>query len=148
VGIHAHPLDAALTLEEGLLPITLAGKLSWGEPFEAEVFLPHPYTFLVMKISACRDRLGDPDKEFGRYHALDLYSILATTTESEWRYALGIRVRFEKEPYIMETGRLVIQYFSTMESPGIIRLRESPYYRSALQLGEFMSALKDLFCES
>lgn len=127
MGIHAHPLDAALTLEEALLPITLAGKLSSSEPFEAEVFLPHPYTFLVMKISAFRDQLGDPDKEFGRYHALDLYSILATTTESEWRDALGMRVRLEKEPYIMETGCLVIQYFSNLESLGLIRLRESPY---------------------
>jgi hypothetical protein len=45
VGIHAHPVDEAPTLEEGLLPLTLAGKLSSGKPWRAEVFLPHPYTF-------------------------------------------------------------------------------------------------------
>jgi hypothetical protein len=146
VGIHAHPVDEALTLEEGLLPITLDGKLSSGEPWGAEVFLPHPYTFLMMKIFAFRDRLGDPDKEFGRYHALDLYSILATTTENEWRYALEMRARFGNEPYVLEAGRLVLQHFSKLENLGIIRVRESRYYRPALQLDEFMSALKELFC--
>ncbi|PKN67820.1 MAG: hypothetical protein CVU57_00995 [Deltaproteobacteria bacterium HGW-Deltaproteobacteria-15] len=147
VGIHAHPLNEATTLEEGLLPITLDGKLSSGEPWEAEVFLPHPFTFLMMKLFAFKDRLDDPDKEFGRYHALDLYSILATTTEEEWRHALGIRAGLENEPYVLEAGRLVLQYFSTLDGIGIVRLRESRYYQPALQLDEFMSALKELFCE-
>ena len=45
VGIHAHPVNEALTLEEGLLPIVLTGTLSSGEIWESEIFLPHPYTF-------------------------------------------------------------------------------------------------------
>ena len=44
VGIHAHPVDEALTLEEGLLPIVLKGALSSGEAWKSEIFLPHPYT--------------------------------------------------------------------------------------------------------
>jgi len=35
----------------------------------------------MMKLLAFRDRLDDTDKAFGRYHALDLYTILATMTE-------------------------------------------------------------------
>lgn len=148
VGIHAHPVEEALTLEEGLLPVALGGKLSSGEPWGAEVFLPHPFTFLMMKLFAFKDRLGDPEKEFGSYHALDLYSILATTTEKEWRHALAMRAKLENEPCVLEAGRLVLQHFSTLDSLGTIRLRESPYYRPALQLDEFMAALKELFCES
>ena len=72
VGLHAHPVDEAPTLEEGLLRKTLEGKLSLGEPWHAEVFLPHPYTFSMMKLFAFKDRLDDANKEFGRYHALDL----------------------------------------------------------------------------
>ncbi len=86
IGIHAHPVDEALTLEDGLLPVILSGKLSSGLPSAAEIFLPHPYTFSLMKLFAFRDRLGDANKDFGRYHALDLYTILATTTEDEWAY--------------------------------------------------------------
>jgi len=39
VGIHAHPVDEALTLEEGLLPIVLTGALSSGEAWKSEIFL-------------------------------------------------------------------------------------------------------------
>ncbi len=145
VGIHAHPVDEAPTLEEGLLPIRLNGKLSSGESWHAEVFLPHPYTFLMMKLFAFRDRLDDADKEFGRYHALDIYTILATTTESEWDQAIQFRDQYADELYVMETGNLVSKYFSAISRPGMIRLRESHYYRPELQLDEFISALQEIF---
>lgn len=145
VGIHAHPVDEAPTLEEGLLPITLEGELSSGEPWQAEVFLPHPYTFSMMKLFAFRDRLDDADKEFGRYHALDLYTILATTTEEEWRYALELGDHQRDQPYVLDAGRLVSEHFFALDRLGMVRLRESPYYRPELQLDEFMSALQELF---
>jgi hypothetical protein len=145
IGIHAHPVDEAPTLEGGLLPVTLAGKLYSDEPWQAEVLLPHPYTFSMMKLFAFMDRLDDADKEFGRYHALDLYTIIATTTEEEWRYALDLRDEQGDQPYVLEAGRLVSEHFSALDRLGMIRLRESPYYRPGLQLDEFMSVLQELF---
>jgi hypothetical protein len=145
IGIHAHPVDEALTLEDGLLSIILSGALSSGEPSKAEIFLPHPYTFAMMKLFAFRDRLGDADKDFGRYHALDLYTILATTAEDEWAYALTLRDQNRGQPGIIEAGRLVSNHFSGTDHLGIIRLKESPYYRPELRIDEFMSALQELF---
>jgi hypothetical protein len=145
VGIHAHPVDEALTLEEGLLPIVLTGTLSSGEAWESEIFLPHPYTFSMMKLFAFRDRLDDPNREFGRYHALDLYTILATTTEEEWEYALQLRDHYKNDPPAKEAGNLVSEYFSSQKRMGMIRLMESPYYRPELQNEEFMSALQEMF---
>jgi hypothetical protein len=145
VGIHAHPVDETPTLEDGLLPVTLEGKLGSGEPWQAEIFLPHPYTFLMMKLFAFRDRLDDADKEFGRYHALDLYTILATTGEREWREALRFRDQRADDPYVVEAGDMVSKHFSTLDRLGMIRLRESRYYRPELQLAEFMSALHEVF---
>ena len=145
VRIHAHPVDEAPTLEEGLLPIWLSGKLSSGESWRAEVFLPHPYTFLMMKLFAFRDRVDDADKEFGRYHTLDMYAILATTMESEWDQAIQFRDQYADEPYVMEAGHLVSMYFSALDHLGIIRLQESHYYRPELQLNEFISALQEIF---
>ena len=145
VGIHAHPVDEAPTLEEGLLSEPLTGKLSSGEPWQAEVFLPHPYTFMMMKLFAFRDRLDDADKEFGRYHAMDLYTIVATTMETEWNQALEFRNRQRGDSYIVGAGRLVDEHFSALDRMGMIRLRESRYYRPGLQLDEFMSALQELF---
>jgi len=145
IGIHAHPVNEAITLEEGLLSVSLVRKLSSGEFWQGEVFLPHPYTFSLMKLFAFRDRLDDADKEFGRYHALDLYTIVATTTEEEWSYALALRDQHRNLPSVLEAGRIVAEYFYALDRLGIIRLRESPYYRSELQLDEFMSALLELF---
>ena len=145
IGIHAHPVDEALTLEDGLFPVVLSGKLSSGVLSTAEIFLPHPYTFSMMKLFAFRDRLGDANKDFGRYHALDLYTILATTTEDEWGYALKLRDQSRGLPCIIEAGRLVSENFSAIDRLGMIRLRESPYYRPELRLDEFMSAMQELF---
>ena len=145
VGIHAHPVNEASTLEEGLISMELSGTRSSGDSFSSGVFLPNPYTFLLMKLFAFKDRVQDADKEYGRYHALDLYTIMATTTEEEWGQAQEIRDRFKEDPYVLEAGRLVSEYFSTLENLGMLRLRESPYYRSRLQLDEFMSAFKELF---
>jgi hypothetical protein len=128
-----------------MLPVKLEGKLSSGDTCQAEIFLPHPYTFSMMKLFAFKDRLDNPDKEFGRYHALDLYTIIATTGEEEWRYALKLRDQQGNHPYVLEAGRLVSKYFSDLDRLGIIRLRENPYYRPELQLDEFISALLELF---
>jgi hypothetical protein len=45
----------------------------------------------------------------------------------------------------VEAGRLVLEYFSALDHFGMLRLRESPYYRPDLQLAEFMSILQELF---
>jgi hypothetical protein len=145
VGLHAHPVDDAPTLGAGLLPAVLSGKLGTGENWQAEIFLPHPYTFLMMKLFAFRDRLEDKDKEYGRYHALDLYSILATSAEAEWRQALKFRDELREEPHVKEASVLASKYFSALDRLGMIRLRESRYYRPELQLDDFMSALQELF---
>jgi hypothetical protein len=40
---------------------------------------------------------------------------------------------------------LLKEYFSGLNKMGLIRLRESPYYRSELQLDDFMLALREVF---
>ena len=109
------------------------------------MFFPNPYTFSIMKIFAFRDRIGSEGKEFGRYHALDLYTILATTTEEEWRNALKLANQQAYQPIAVEAGSLVTEHFSALDQLGMVRLRESPYYRRELQLEEFMSILQELF---
>jgi hypothetical protein len=113
VGIHAYPVDEALSLEDGLLSPTLNGELSSGDAWETEVLLPHPYTFSLMKLFSFRDRLHDENKEFGRYHALDLYTILATTTEPEWDLALKLKEIHQKDPIVSEAKGRVDDYLSS-----------------------------------
>lgn len=145
VNIHAHPVDEALTLEEGLLPLTIHGVTSSGTPHQATVFIPHPLTFAMMKLFAFRDRLADPTKEFARYHALDIYAVLATTTEKEWEEALQLREAHHAASVVIDATRIVTDYFSSSDGQGMLRLRGSPYSRPDLQLDEFLAALHEPF---
>ena len=145
VGLHAHPVDEVPTLEENLLTVSVAGKLSSGEIREDEVLLPHPFSFLMMKLFALHDRLDDKEKDFARYHALDIYAIAAATTENEWESALAMRNRHRDHPFVIRAAELAYDYFSQRTSRGMIRLRESQYYRADFQIDEFTSALLELF---
>ena len=145
INLHAHPVDEAPTLERNLLPYAVTGRLSSGEAWQGEVHLPHPFTFAMMKLFAFRDRLNDPEKDHGSYHALDLYSIIATTTETEWHEALRLRDECQMHPLVIEAGQIVAEHFAEPERMGMIRLRESPYFRDQFRLTDFASALVELF---
>ena len=118
-------------------------KLTTGH--QADVCLPHPLTFAMMKLFAFRDRVGDKDKEFGRYHALDINAALATTSEPEWDRGVALRELHRAEPAVVEAAGIVDRYFSSLTSEGMLRMRESPYCRPGLQLEAFCKALRELF---
>lgn len=145
VGVHAHYVDEAPTLEKRLLSMPLRGRLSTGETWEAEVLLPHLFSFLTMKLFAFHDRFQDSDKEFGRYHALDIYTIVATATEPEWKEALECQDQYKENHVVTVASELIARYFSATDRMGVIRLKESPYFNANLQVVEFISALGELF---
>ena len=67
VKLHARKLDEAVAVEEHPLRIPVSGRLSSGREHTATVFVPQPFTYLIMKLTAFRDRLHDEDKELGRF---------------------------------------------------------------------------------
>jgi hypothetical protein len=145
IDLHAHPVDEALTLEEGLLFVKLEGTTSQGAQHQAAVHIPLTLTSAMMKLFAFRDRFEDSDKEFGRYHALDLYTIVALATEAEWETSLSLVSKHRSAPKMVEAGEIVRSFFASLSAPGVLRLRENPYYRPELQLQDFLSALHELF---
>jgi hypothetical protein len=147
VGLHAHIVDEAPSLEKNLLAVPLSGMLTQGTQYTGNVFIPHPYTYLMMKLFAFKDRCEDESKEFGRYHALDLYSIIATTTEEEWQAFSSFRDQFKNEPSVQEAAAIVANYFSMPTAFGMIRMRESRYYRPDLQIDLFIELLRESFSE-
>jgi hypothetical protein len=146
VDLHAHPVDEAPTLERELLPVAVSSQTVSGEQWTGQVFLPHPFTFSMMKLFAFRDRLEkESDQEKAQYHAMDCYSILATATEQEWNQALALHEEFQEHPFVLEAGRIARTHFDKPGQFGLIRLQESRYYRDDFKLREFRSALLDLF---
>ncbi len=145
VGIHAGRTDEAVGLEEGLLDLRLAGRLSTGQEWEGTVFVPQPFTYLVMKLHAFRDRLEDEKKDFGSHHALDIYAVVATTIEKEWEKAKELSESYKNQPEVLEARRLVEECFSSPTGMGIIRLKESKYFEDRLRVREFSEVMRELF---
>ena len=94
--IHGYLTEEALTIEENLLPINIADE----DENPLEIYLPHPFSYLVMKLFALRDRLEDEGKDFGAYHAFDIYRVIAMMTENEWNEAVKMRESYRDAPKI------------------------------------------------
>ena len=60
--MHGFLTEEAITLEENLVVVRLKE-----DPETLEVFLPHPFTYLILKLFALHDRLEDEKKDFGAY---------------------------------------------------------------------------------
>lgn len=115
-GLHAHVVPEAETLEEFPFELVLDE--------DCAVFIPHPLTFLVMKLFALRDRLGDESRSLSRYHAYDVFTIVAMTTVEEWAQAREIRNRFSGSAALAEAKEIVRTHFDSPTSMGVIRLQE------------------------
>lgn len=118
--IHGYLTEEALTIEENLLPVNIAGE---GDA-PLEIYLPHPFSYLVMKLFALRDRLEDEEKDFGAYHAFDIYRIIAMMTEKEWNEAVKLRENYRNAPKIIEAAEIAGELFSNVESIGVLRVRQ------------------------
>jgi hypothetical protein len=143
--LHAHPVNEALTLEERLTPIRVDGRLSTGEDAEGEIFLPHSFTFLMMKLFAFRDCMNDAAKDYGRHHAIDMYTIVGLMTEKDWDSSLAMYAEHRSDPKIEEACGLIDELFGSELDFGVLRLKENAYYRPEFQVADFIQALRDLF---
>lgn len=145
VQLHAHRTDEALGFQDDLLELTLDGVLPDGQLCRATVYVPQPFTLLLMKLCALRDRCTDPTKDLARHHALDLYRIIAMLTEVEFETTRRKVVESSDHPVVNEARRIVAQYFSTSESLGSLRLREHSLWRADMAIDRFLLALRDIF---
>ena len=62
IKLHAHTLEEAVHIDESPVTLTVSGQRSNGQPTEAQIHLPQPFTYPMMKLFAFRDRKDDADK--------------------------------------------------------------------------------------
>jgi hypothetical protein len=82
-------------------------------------YVPHPFAYLILKLFALRDRLGDPSSNEGKYHALDLYTIWALITEQEWDEVITLRGRYDSHAIMGEVRAIVASLFGDISAPGV-----------------------------
>jgi hypothetical protein len=142
-GLHAHVTPEALTVEESMILIDI------GEGEESlPVYLPHPFSYLLLKLYALRDRLHDRDVDNGRHHAFDLYTTIATMTEQEWGESMHIKDTYKGTPQVIEARNIANDLFADETAPGALRLREhargTGYALSREQLDFFLDNMRQL----
>lgn len=117
-GIHAHTTPEAFSIGQEVTVLTL------GEAPGVHVFLPHPYSYLLLKLHAYRDRKDDGAKDLGRYHAFDLYRIVAMMTEEDYQTAEELRDRLAGDEIVEEARRIVAELFIDLDSRGTVAILE------------------------
>ena len=144
VKVHAHPTNEAITLDEHLQEV----KFQIGEDGESAtkiVYLPHPFTYSLMKLFAFRDQVDDPAKGNGSHHALDVYATIAMMTEPDWEQAKEMAKANADSEIGREARRIVFEMFDSLTSQGLLGIRANPYCSDQLQLPEFIELIRELF---
>jgi hypothetical protein len=145
LGFHAHQSDEALFIEDAPIAVVLRGNRSTGEAYTATAYVPEAFPYLLMKLSAFADRKADQNKELGRHHALDAYTIVGMMTEAEYDRAQALAARSRSDPHFVRVCDIVAAEFTSPTALGILRLREHRLFRDEFRLDEFAATLAEIF---
>lgn len=143
--LHAHPTDGALGLEESSVMIEIEGTLSNGTSTSTRIRIPHPFTYLLMKLTAYRDRRNDQEKDLGRHHALDIFRIIAMMTEGDIAEVRRLINHFASNPQMQSCAALVKSDFVNATSPGLLAMRAHPLWQDNPNRNLFIETLQHLF---
>jgi hypothetical protein len=143
--LHAYLADEAIDFDQHLLALLIRGVFSDQQPGEMTVYIPQPFTFLLMKLHAFSDRIDDPRRDLGRHHALDLYRLVAMLTPDEYDQTGANVERHQNAPAVQRARRIIADHFLSPTALGVLRLREHELFTPAMDSAPFISALVDLF---
>jgi hypothetical protein len=109
------------------------------------VFVPEAFPYLLMKLSAFADRKADVNKDLGRHHALDAYTIVGMMTETEYNRARELAALSRADPYFGRVCEVVATEFASPTALGVLRLREHRLSRPEFPVDDFIGVLKEIF---
>ena len=145
IKLHAHTVEEAVHIDESPAVLTISGNRSNGEPAEVQIRVPQLFTYLMMKLFAFRDRKEDEDKDLGRHHALDLYTIIAMQVESEYQESLRLGNLYGRDDHVEAAREIIRSDFAEPTSIGVIRLREHTLFRPEFPVPDFLAVLSEIF---
>jgi len=117
--LHAHATQEAITVEENLAPLRIRTGAG-----DATVYLPHPFSYLLLKLFALRDLLESAAKGYGRHHAADVFATVAMLTAAEWHETVSMRERYADTAVVTEARRIAEELFRGRSAAGVQRLAD------------------------
>lgn len=145
IQFHAHAVEEAVLLEDCPIAVQVTGTRSTGQPYRGTVEVPEAFPYLMMKLHAFADRKADDNKDLGRHHALDAYTIVAMMTEPEYERARRIGAEQSGNSNVQRARAIVREDFASETGMGILRLREHRLFRTDFQLDQFRQVLREVF---
>jgi hypothetical protein len=144
IQFHAHTVEEALHIEDQPIGVPVDGVTSDGKPYSGTVYVPEAFPYLLMKLHAFSDRKADANKDLGRHHALDVYTIVGMMTEPEYERAKAFGAADREDEHVARARDIVASDFSGVTAEGMLRMREHTLFRPDFRLDEFMSALREI----
>jgi hypothetical protein len=149
--LHAHLVREALELDLAPFETVLRGHRSDGSPAKLPVRVPNPFTYLLMKLHAFRDRVGDERRELADHHAIDAYRIVAMLTRDEYDMVRALARRHDATAAVRAARAVIEEFFGAPSAVGMRRLaaagRAARLPDHALQSEEFRRALAELLAD-
>ena len=125
------------------MPVT--GRTSDDRPYSGAVYLPEAFPYLLMKLHAFHDRKEDVNKNLGKHHALDAYTIVGMMTESEYERAKAFGAADHNDVHVKQARSIVSEAFSSETALGVLRLRDHPLFRADFRIKDFIEILHEVF---
>ncbi len=145
IEFHAHMVEEALHVEDHPTRVAIEGQASDGSFHRGTVLVPDAFPYLMMKLHAFRDRKEDSDKDLGRHHALDVYTIVGMMTEAEFERAGELGRLHQGDENVERTRTIVLEDFSSPTAMGVLRLREHTLSHADFQIEDLTSVLSEIF---
>jgi hypothetical protein len=148
-GLHAYLTPEAIAIEIEPCLHRLQGRRSDGTESELTVWVPNPFTYLLMKLHAFQDRLAGSAKGYAAHHALDCFRIIAMLNREEFGAVRALAEQYGSSDAVRTAREIIGGLFANDHSPGVIRLktalRESGATVPDRAVHEFIAALRELF---
>ena len=145
IEFHAHAVEEAILIEEEPGAVDVRGTRTTGEVHQGTVYVPQPFSYLLMKLHAFADRKDDADKDLGRHHALDVYTIVGLMSEGEYERAKILGSAHAAEAPAQRARDIVREHFGAPTATGMLRLREHQLFRADFRIDVFAEVLQEIF---
>ena len=143
VQLHARLTEEAIGLDSSIQPCRVEGVLTGGSEYATEVGRPHPFPYLLMKLTAFDDRKDDERKGLASHHALDAFRIVAMMTEGEFQETGQLWQMHADRAAVVRATAIIAEHFGEV-GLGIQRIRLHALGRAIPTdvIGRFVAALR------
>jgi hypothetical protein len=143
---HAHLTEEALLIDDKKVDIPFVGKRTNEAEYETIISVPHPFTYLLMKLFAYNDRQNDERKFLGQHHAFDIFEIIGLLTENELSETIQLGKEYAENVTVQKARQITQNYFNGLFSRGSLKIQTNQLFAKRVDdLEQFLNVIAEIF---